>query len=94
MSMNIADLDFEYRPKVEVNHPIVGFVSFQDHKYSYCVPGKSYEVALFDKNEEWIVEPVDEFAEYHDGTPSYMNSAVYPHVPIDLVHDFLWEYRV
>jgi hypothetical protein len=91
--MNISEYDFQIRTKIKVSHPIIGYISFQDHEYAACVPGESYEVALFDKNDEWIVEPMEPFAEYHDGSPSYMYTAVYPYVPVSLVNDFLWEYN-
>lgn len=93
MTVNIADYDFEFRPKVKVNHPVIGSISFQDHKWAYCVPGESYEVALFDHAGEWIVKPLDPFTPWHDGSPMSVESAVYTYVPISVVNDFLWEYN-
>lgn len=93
MAVNISDYDFEFRPRVKVAHPVIGSISFQDHKWANCVPGESYEVALFDHAGEWIVEPVDPFTPWHDNSPAFLDSAVYTFVPIKIVNDFLWEYN-
>lgn len=93
MTVNISDYDFEFRSYVKVNHPVIGSISFQDHKWAYCVPGESYEVALFDHAGEWIVKPLDPFTPWHDGSPMSVESAVYTYVPISIVNDFLWEYN-
>lgn len=87
MAVDLAKYDFESRPHVKVNHPVIGSISFQDHKWAYCVPGESYEVALFDHAGEWIEEPIDPFTPWFDGY------AVYTYVPISVVNDFLWEYN-
>ena len=46
MAVNISDYDFEFRPRVKVAHPVIGSISFQDHKWANCVPGESYEVVI------------------------------------------------
>ena len=93
MERYLLDLmDFEITPKVHLKHPVIGAISFQDHQHANAVKGESYEVALFDHDGEWIVNPMEPFSDYHDG--STYETAVYNYVPIHIVNDFLWEYSL
>ena len=51
------------------------------------------EIAFF-LNGEWVVNPIEPFADYHDGSPSDADTAVYPYVPNDLIDAFLDENAV
>lgn len=76
---------------IKINHPMANRMSVQDSEYHHCTPGKSSEVAFF-MGQDWVVEPIPELSEYHDG--SYYDTAVYGWVPNELVEKFLEEYGV
>jgi hypothetical protein len=54
--------------------------------------GSSREIAFFLKN-KWVVNPIEYFASYHDGSPSDASTAVYGWVPNELIESFLYKYR-
>lgn len=73
----------------KINHPMADEISIQSSEYHYCTPGVSSEIAFF-KNKEWVVAPIEPFAEYHDGCA--LDTAVYGHVPNKLIDEFLKEW--
>jgi hypothetical protein len=77
----------ETRPHLSIQHPMANRISVQNHGGAYADAQRS-ELAFF-QDDEWVVEPIPEFAEYHDGSPSDADIAVYPWVPNDLVVGFL-----
>jgi hypothetical protein len=77
----------ETRPHLSIQHPMANRVSVQNHGGAYADTQRS-ELAFF-RDDEWVVEPIPEFAEYRDGSPSDADIAVYPWVPNDLVVGFL-----
>jgi hypothetical protein len=77
----------ETRPHLSIQHPMANRVSVQNHGGAYADTQRS-ELAFF-QDDEWVVAPIPEFAEYHDGSPSDADIAVYPWVPNDLVVGFL-----
>ena len=78
------------RPRITINHPMANRISVQNHGGAYAGTTTS-ELAFF-RDDEWVVEPIPEFAEYHDGSPKYADLAVYGWVPNDLVLEFLEKY--
>lgn len=48
------------------------------------------EIAFF-RNNDWVVKPLPEFAQYHDGSDG--DTAVYGWVPDELIDSFISEYR-
>ena len=75
--------------KVKINHPSADIISIIDGNGAYSGLNTS-EVAFFLKG-EWVVTPIEPFADYHDGSPNDADTAVYPFVPNDLIEDFLEE---
>ena len=74
---------------ISITHGMADAISIQDSPYHMCRPGVSSEIAFF-LNREWVVEPLPEFAEYHDG--SAYGTAVYSYVPNELIDEFLAKY--
>ena len=74
--------------KIRINHPMADTISVVDHAFAYAGPN-SVEIAFFRKG-DWVVKPIPEFAEYHDGGH---DTAVYPYVPRNLVYDFISQYQ-
>ena len=72
----------------KIVHPKADEISIIDHSMSYAREGVSSEIAFF-LNGEWVTEPIEPFADYHDG--GYGDTAVYPYVPNDLIEAFLDE---
>lgn len=77
--------------KIRINHPMADTISIVSHSFAYAGEN-SVELAFF-KNGDWVVKPIPEFADYHDGTPEDMDTAVYPYVPTNLVDDFISQYQ-
>jgi hypothetical protein len=77
-----------------INHPMADEMSVQDSPFHYCSPGMSSEIAFFKKG-DWVVIPLPDFAEYHDGSdPGRNDTAVYGWVPNDLIDSFLAKYVI
>jgi hypothetical protein len=75
--------------KMRINHPMADTISVVSHLGTYSGNNTS-EIAFFRKG-EWVVTPIEPFADYHDGSPSDADTAVYPYVPNDLIDAFLDE---
>jgi hypothetical protein len=75
--------------KMRIKHPMADTISVVNQFGTYSGDNTS-EVAFF-KNGEWVVTPIEPFADYHDGSPSDADTAVYPYVPNDLIDAFLDE---
>lgn len=75
--------------KVKINHPSADIISIIEGNGAYSGLNTS-EVAFFLKG-EWVVTPIEPFAEYHDGSPSDADTAVYPYVPNALINAFIEE---
>jgi len=78
--------------KTKINHPMADTISVANGWGSYAGVSTS-EIAFF-LNDEWVVTPIEPFADYHDGSPSDADTAVYPYVPNDLIDAFLDENAV
>lgn len=77
---------------ISISHPMADEISRQDSEFHHARHGVSSELAFF-KNGKWVIDPLPEFAEYHDGSTSeYDTTAVYDYVPNDLVYEFLARY--
>jgi hypothetical protein len=77
--------------KEKINHPMADTVSIVSGGIAYAGDNAS-EIAFF-LNGEWVVTPIEPFAEYHDGSPSDADTAVYPYVPNEKIEKFLDKYR-
>jgi hypothetical protein len=77
--------------KVKIKHPSADIISIVTGAHSYSGENTS-EVAFFLKG-AWVVTPIEPFADYHDGSPSDADTAVYPWVPNELIEAFLSENR-
>jgi len=86
------DASMQINKSVKINHPLADRISIQDSKFHHCVPGVSSEVAFF-KGNEFVVTPIEPFADYHDGSPADASTAVYDYVPNELIDAFLQENR-
>ena len=75
--------------KMRIKHPMADTISVVNQFGTYSGDNTS-EVAFFLKG-EWVVTPIEPFADYHDGSPSDADTAVYPYVPNDLIDAFLDE---
>ena len=75
--------------KVKIRHPLADTLSISTGQLAYSGDNTS-EIAFF-KNGEWVVTPIEPFADYHDGSPSDADTAVYPYVPNELIDAFLDE---
>ena len=72
--------------RIRINHPMADTISVISGFGAYA--GKnSVEIAFF-KDGDFVVPPIPEFAQYHDGSTE--DSAVYPYVPRELVDEFLF----
>jgi len=72
----------------KIVHPKADEISVQATQYHMCRVGVSSEIAFF-LNGDWVVDPIEPFADYHDG--STFDTAVYGFVPNDLIDAFLDE---
>lgn len=77
--------------KVKIKHPLADTLSISTGEGIYNGPNTS-EIAFFLKG-EWVVTPIEPFADYHDGSPSDSDTAVYPWVPNKLIDAFISENR-
>jgi hypothetical protein len=75
------------RPRIAIRHRLANLISVQNHGGAYAGANTS-ELAFF-RDDEWVVEPIPEFADYHDGSPMNADLAIYGWVPNDLVLQFL-----
>ena len=75
--------------KVKIKHPSADIISIIEGEGAYSGLNTS-EVAFFLKG-KWVVTPIEPFADYHDGSPSDADTAVYPYVPNALIEAFLDE---
>lgn len=78
--------------KVKINHPLADTLSISTGGGAYAGMHTS-EVAFFRRG-QWVVTPIEPFADYHDGSPSDADTAVYPYVPNDLIDAFIAENAV
>jgi hypothetical protein len=75
--------------RIRITHPKADTVSIVSGGLAYAGDNTS-EIAFFLKG-EWVVDPIEPFADYHDGGPSDAPSAVYLYVPDELIDAFLAE---
>ena len=75
--------------KVKIKHPSADIISIVTGAHSYSGENTS-EIAFFSKG-NWVVTPIEPFADYHDGSPNDADTAVYPWVPNSLIEAFLEE---
>jgi len=75
--------------RYKIKHPMADTISVVNHSFAYAGENTS-EVAFFLKG-EWVVSPIEPFADYHDGSDWDADTAVYPYVPNDLIESFLEE---
>ena len=73
--------------RYKIKHPMADTISVVNHSIAYAGKNSS-EVAFFLRG-EWVTEPIEPFADYHDG--SELDSAVYGWVPNKLTDAFLAE---
>lgn len=73
--------------KFRIIHPMADTISVINGFGAYAGENTS-EIAFFCDG-EFVVEPIEPFAKYHDGSTE--DSAVYPWVPNDLIQAFLAE---
>lgn len=72
----------------KIIHPKADEISVIDHGMAMARKGISSEIAFF-LNGDWVTDPIEPFADYHDG--SFSDTAVYSYVPNELVNAFLDE---
>lgn len=75
--------------KVKIKHPLADTLSISTGAGAYAGMHTS-EIAFF-LNNEWVVTPIEPFADYHDGSPDDADTAVYPYVPNELIDAFIAE---
>ena len=75
--------------RYKIKHPMADTISVISGIGTYAGANTS-EIAFFHKG-EWVVTPIDPFADYHDGSDWDADTAVYPYVPNDLIESFLEE---
>jgi len=75
--------------KVKIKHPKADTLSISTGQGAYGGENAS-EIAFFSKG-NWVIDPIEPFADYHDGSPSDSSTAVYGWVPNDLIEAFLDE---
>lgn len=81
----------ELNPLIKIKHPMADEISIQDSQYHHCTVGESSEIAFF-KNGDFVLTPIEPFADYHDGADKYgMTTSVYDYVPNSLIEAFLEE---
>lgn len=73
--------------RYKIKHPMADQISVVNHSFAYAGENTS-EIAFFLRG-EWVTEPIEPFADYHDG--SDWDTAVYAYVPNDLIQAFLAE---
>ena len=80
-------------PIYRIVHPMADEMSVQSSEYHMCRQGLSSEIAFF-KNNQWVIAPIEPFADYHDGSDADSSTAVYGWVPNELIDAFLDENMV
>jgi hypothetical protein len=75
--------------RVKIKHPQADTLSISTGAGAYAGMHTS-EIAFF-LNGQWVVDPIEPFATYHDGSPSDSDTAVYPYVPNELIDAFIEE---
>ena len=75
--------------RVKIQHPLADTLSISTGQLAYSGENTS-EIAFFLKG-KWVVTPIEPFADYHDGSPSDADTAVYAYVPNDLIDAFISE---
>ena len=75
--------------KVKIKHPSADIISIVTGEGAYAGDNTS-EIAFFSKG-NWVITPIEPFADYHDGSTNDADTAVYPWVPNDLIEAFLEE---
>jgi hypothetical protein len=75
--------------KVKIKHPSADIISIITGEGAYAGENTS-EIAFFSKG-NWVITPIEPFADYHDGSPNDADTAVYPWVPNSLIEAFLEE---
>lgn len=75
--------------RYKIKHPMADTLSVVNGLGTYAGANTS-EIAFFHKG-EWVVTPIEPFADYHDGSDWDADTAVYPYVPNDLITAFLEE---
>jgi hypothetical protein len=78
--------------KVKIKHPNADTLSISTGEGIYNGPNTS-EIAFF-LNNEWVVLPIEPFADYHDGSPSDSSTAVYGWVPNELIDAFIEQFAI
>ena len=76
---------------IAITHSDANEISISKGRCAYS-DGSSSEIAFFLKN-KWVVNPIEYFAAYHDGSPSDASTAVYGWVPNEMIESFLDKYR-
>lgn len=76
--------------RIKLDHPDAYWISIANHEIAYAGP-ESSEIAFFRQDGSWVVEPIAEFAKYHDGATS--DTAVYGWVPNEEIAEFLKKYQ-
>jgi hypothetical protein len=75
--------------KVKIKHPQADTLSISTGAGAYAGMYTS-EIAFFSRG-QWVLDPIEPFADYHDGSPSDASTAVYPYVPNELIEAFIVE---
>jgi hypothetical protein len=75
-------------PTYTIVHPQADEISVQNSEYHMCRKGISSEIAFF-LNGKWVCDPIEPFADYHDG--SIGGTSVYGYVPDELIDAFMAE---
>ena len=78
--------------RYSIKHPLADTMSVVNGFGTYAGANTS-EVAFFFKG-EWVVTPIEPFADYHDGSDWDADTAVYPYVPNDLIQSFIDENKL
>jgi len=78
--------------RYSIKHPLADTMSVVNGFGTYAGENTS-EVAFFFKG-EWVVAPIEPFADYHDGSDEDADTAVYPYVPNDLIQSFIDENKI
>lgn len=77
--------------RIAITHSDANEISISKGTGAYFDQSSS-EIAFFLKG-RWVVNPIEYFASYHDGSPSDASTAVYGWVPNEMIESFLDKYR-
>ena len=75
---------------IKINHSLANKISVQNSSHHYSTKDTS-EIAFF-LNNKWVINPIEEFADYCDGAIGG-DTLVYGYVPNELIKEFLNKYR-